>query len=161
VRGGSGWGRFRRRGAEGWTRSGRRASGGDREARADFGGARRKKRKQAREGGVRVGFEGDSTAQLMGERAVTGGAQDAGGAGVSSGHAWRPFGLGGATWQGEGRTAEAARAVGGGWGDAWMGGAVLQKLGKRPAAEIGDPRKMMEDLNAKSEKGRDPSVKHR
>jgi hypothetical protein len=60
----------------------------------------------------------------------------AGGAGVSSGHAWRPFGLGGATWQGEGRTAEEARAVGGGWGDTWTGGAALQKLGKRPAAAV-------------------------
>jgi hypothetical protein len=138
----------------------------------DFGGARRKKRKQAREGGVRVGFKGDSTTQLMGERGWSRAElKTAGGAGVSSGHAWRLFGLGGATWQGEGRTAEAARVVGGGWGDVWTGGAALQKLGKWPAAavtralrgteEIGDPRKTMEDLNAKSEKGWDPSVKHR
>jgi hypothetical protein len=94
----------------------------------------------------------------------------AGSAGVPSG-AWQPLGSGGATWQGEGRTTEAARAVGGEWGDAWTGGAALHKLGKRLLAavararrgteEIGDPRKTMEDLNANLEKGRDPSVKHR
>jgi hypothetical protein len=84
--------------------------------------------------------------------------------------AWQPLGSGGATWQGEGRTAEAARAVGGGWGDAWTGGAALQKLGKRPAAavtrarrgteEIGGSGKTMEDPVAKSRKARDPTVKH-
>jgi hypothetical protein len=72
-------------------------------ARAGFDGARRKKRKQARGGGVRVGFIGDSTAQLMGRSRAE--LKTAGGAGVPSG-AWQPLGFGGPTWQGEGRTAE-------------------------------------------------------
>jgi hypothetical protein len=61
-------------------------------------------------------------------------------------------------------------------GGAAVGGRVgrrveeRQKLGKRPAAagharaeaeEIGDPRKTMEDLNAISEKSRDPSVMYK
>jgi hypothetical protein len=32
---------------------------------------------------------------------------------VPLGHAWRPLGTGGLTWQGKGKPAEAARAVGG------------------------------------------------
>jgi hypothetical protein len=128
---------------------------------------------EQQKGRARFGFIGtqDSVEVKRRESSRVARLRSAGGAGVSSGHAWRPFGLSGATWQGEGRTAEAARAVGGGWGDAWTGGAALQKLGKRPAAavtrarrgteEIGDPRKTMEDLNANSEKSKDLSIKHR
>jgi hypothetical protein len=55
------------------------------------------------------------------------------------------------------------------WGDAWKGDAELQELGKRPAAaghtraeakELGDSRKTMETLSAKSEKSRVPTVMH-
>jgi hypothetical protein len=43
----------------------------------------------------------------------------AGGAGVLDGVAWRPLRIGCSTWNGEGRTAEAAWRWEKGWGDAW------------------------------------------
>jgi hypothetical protein len=94
----------------------------------------------------------------------------AGGAGVPSG-AWQPLGSGGPTWQGERRTAEAARTVGGGVGRRVEG--RRRAVGAREAAggggsrahaeaeELGDSRKTMEDLSAISQKSRDPTVMYR
>jgi hypothetical protein len=47
-----------------------------------------------------------------------------GGAGMLDGVSWRPLGIVCPTWNGEGRTAEAALAVGGMAGDAWARGAA-------------------------------------
>jgi hypothetical protein len=67
--------------------------------------------------------------------------------------AWQLLGSGGPTWQGDGRTAEAARAVGGGWGDAWMGGAALQKLRKRPAAAVARAQRNRGDRGPEEDDG--------
>jgi hypothetical protein len=98
------------------------------------------------------------------------GLKTAGGAGVPSG-AWQPLRSGSPTWQGEGRTAEAARAVGGGVGRRVEGrcrAAVAREAAggggsraRAEAEELGDSRKTMEDLSAISEKSRDPTVKYR
>jgi hypothetical protein len=82
-----------------------------------LGVARRKKREASGEG-VRVGFY--RRARPVEERQREGGRswaepRTASGAGVPSG-AWQPLGSGGPTWQGVGRTTEAAQAVGGGVG---------------------------------------------
>jgi hypothetical protein len=85
--------------------------------------------------------------------------------------AWQLLGSGGPTWQGDGRTAEAARAVGGGIGrrvegrrraaGAWEAAGGGGSCTHAEAEEIGDSRKMMEDLGAKSRKARDPTVMNR
>jgi hypothetical protein len=85
--------------------------------------------------------------------------------------AWQLLGFGGPTWQGEGRTAEAARAVGGGVGRRVDGrckatGAQEAAGGGRSRAraeaeELGDSRKTMEDLSAISRKSRDPTIMYR
>jgi hypothetical protein len=64
----------------------------------------------------------------------------AGGTGVLDGVAWQPVGIGCPTWNGEGRTADAAWRWEEGWGNVWKGGAELQAAhlagqGRRHAAE--------------------------
>jgi hypothetical protein len=85
--------------------------------------------------------------------------------------AWQLLGSGGPTWQGEGRTAEAAQAVAGGVGRRVEG--RCRAAGAREAAgggwsrvraeaeELGDSRKTMEDLSAISQKSRDPTIMYR
>jgi hypothetical protein len=60
VRGGSGWGRFRRSSAGGWTKSGRRASGGGGEAvgRRDLDGVKESRQIPARKVWRRLGVGG-------------------------------------------------------------------------------------------------------
>jgi hypothetical protein len=190
VRGGSGWEQFQRRKAGGWTGSGQvaRGEGGEAMGRGDLGGvawswefrrgsvAAARCREEEEEGkaageSVLVGFIEGLSCRREGKRERQSRAKPrkASGAGVPSG-VWQSLGSDSPTWPGEGRTAEAARRWEEGWGDAWKGGAERQGLGKRPAAggharaaaeEIGDLRKTMEDLGAKSRKARDPTVMYR
>jgi hypothetical protein len=192
VRGGTGLAKFRRRKAGGWTGSDwvARGEGGEAVGTGDSGGVKRSRRiparntaassvsrggrrgKQAGERGFGSGFIGGHDLVEERERGWQSRAEPrtAGGAGVLCG-AWQPLGIGDPTWQGEGRTAEAARAVGGvvgrrveGWRTAT--GAREPTAGggscaRAEAGEIGDSRKMMEDLGAKSKKARDPTVMHK
>jgi hypothetical protein len=140
-----------------------------------LGVARRKKRKSSRRKGVRVGFYRRARpCRREGEReAVTGQAQDGGrrrralGC-VAAARLRRPDvaarGTASRGSTGDERSGGATRGRG-------RGGADLQRLGNRPAAagharaveakELGESRKTMEDLGAKSKKARDPTVKHK
>jgi hypothetical protein len=65
---------------------------------------------------ARVGlYRGASLCRREGERESrrAAGLRSTGSADVPFGHAWRPLSTGGSTWQGKGKPAEAARAVGG------------------------------------------------
>jgi hypothetical protein len=77
--------------------------------------ARKKKRKQREGKGSGLGFIGEhlSVEERERESRRAAGLRSTGGADVPLGHAWRPLGTGGSTWQGKGKPAEAARAVGG------------------------------------------------
>jgi hypothetical protein len=66
-----------------------------------------------RKKGLGLGFIGEYHAVEERESRRTAGLRSTGGADVLLGLAWRPLGTGGSTWRGEGKPAEAARAVGG------------------------------------------------
>jgi hypothetical protein len=80
-----------------------------------LGGHEEKERERAGRKGLGSGFIGEhhSVEERERESRRAAGLRLTGGADVPLGHAWRPLGTGGSTWQGEGEPAEAARAVGG------------------------------------------------
>jgi hypothetical protein len=133
---------------------------------------REEEEEESRRGkGVRVEFyRGARPCRREGEReAVTGQLRMASGTGVPLGcvaaaRLWWPdvaaWGTASGGSTGGGRSGGATRGRG-------KGGAGLQELGNQPATEItrarqrqelGDSRKTMEDLSAKSRKARDPTV---
>jgi hypothetical protein len=103
-----------------------------------LGVARKKKGKNSKKEGLGSGFIGEHRAVEERERESRCGARlrPTGGAVVRLGHAWRPLGTGGLTWQGEGKPAEAARAVGGAarrHAERERAALGQQGLGERPA----------------------------
>jgi hypothetical protein len=80
-----------------------------------LGGREEEERETAGRKGLGSGFIGEHRSVEERERESRHAARlrSTGGADVPLGHAWRPLGTGGTTWQGKGKPAEAARAVGG------------------------------------------------
>jgi hypothetical protein len=84
----------------------------------------------------------------------------AGGTGVLDGVAWQPLGIGCPTWNGEGRTADAAWRWEEGWGDAWKGGAELQGGAPGRVGAAACSRGEAEGIGTGEDEG-DPVVKSR
>jgi hypothetical protein len=82
---------------------------------------------EQQKGGARFGFIGTQDSVRVKERESSRAARhrSAGSAGVLDGVAWQSLGIVCPTWNGEGRTAEAAWRWEEGWGDAWKGGVEL------------------------------------
>jgi hypothetical protein len=98
--------------------------------------------REQQKGGARFGFIGtqDSVEVKGRESSRAARHRAAGGAGVLDGVAWQPLGIDCPTWNGEGRTVEAAWRWEEGWGDAWKAAqncraAHMARQWRRRAAE--------------------------
>jgi hypothetical protein len=80
-----------------------------------LGGREEEVRETVGRKGLGSGFIGEhhSIEERERESRHAAGLRSTGGVDVPLGHAWRPLGTGGSTWQGKGKPAKAARAVGG------------------------------------------------